>query len=48
MNIKNNDLDVMLKNADPLISGILNNALSEKEIDIKDAVMLFSARVTDL
>jgi len=48
MNIENKNLDVMLKNADPLISEILDNALSEKEIDIKDAVMLFSARGTDL
>ena len=48
MNIENQNLDVLLKNADPIISGILNNALSEKEIDIKDAVMLFSARGTDL
>ena len=48
MNIENKNLDVILKNADPLISGILNNALSEKEIDIKDSVMLFSARGTDL
>ena len=46
--MENKNLDVMLKNADPLISGILNNALSEKEIDIKDSVMLFSARGTDL
>ena len=37
-----------LKHADPIIAGILNDALSEKEIDIKDSVMLFSAKGIEL
>ena len=47
MTLENIDFDSKLKHADPVIAGILNDALSEKEIDIKDSVMLFSARGTD-
>ena len=48
MTLENIDLDSKLKHADPIIAGILNNALSEKEIDIKDSVMLFSAKGIEL
>ena len=43
MTLETTNLDSKLKRADPIIAGILSNALSEKEIDIKDSVMLFSA-----
>jgi len=43
MTLETTNLDSKLKHADPIIAGILNDALSEKEIDIKDSVMLFSA-----
>ncbi len=33
-------LDILLKNADPLISETLNRALSDKEISEKEAVRL--------
>ena len=48
MTLETTNLDSKLKHADPIIAGILSDALSEKEIDIKDSVMLFSARGTDL
>jgi len=44
MTLQTTNFDSKLKHADPIIAGILNNALSEKEIDIKDSVMLFSAK----
>jgi len=43
MTLETTNLDSKLKHADPIIAGILNSALSEKEIDIKDSVRLFSA-----
>ena len=48
MTLETTNLDSKLKHADPIIAGILNSALSEKEIDIKDSVMLFSAKGTEL
>jgi len=48
MTLQTTNLDSKLKQADPIIAGILNNALSEKEIDIKDSVMLLSAKGIDL
>jgi len=44
MTLETTNLDSKLKQIDPIIAGILNNALSEKEIDIKDSVMIFSAK----
>lgn len=43
MTIKTTNLDSFLKNADPLISSILDRALSEKEISSKEAERLFYA-----
>ena len=48
MTLETTNFDSELKHTDPIIAGILSDALSEKEIDIKDSVMLFSARGTDL
>lgn len=39
--------DSLLKNADPLIAEVLDHALSEKEISIKEAVRLFDAKGLD-
>ena len=43
MNANMSQLDSLLKNADPLISSTLDRALSEKEIDAKEAERLFYA-----
>jgi len=48
MTLQTTNLDSKLKHADPIIAGILNNALSEKEIDIKASVMLFCAKGIEL
>lgn len=40
-------LDSFLKNADPEIASILDRALSEKEITVKEAVRLYEARGID-
>lgn len=40
-------IDSLLKNADPLIADSLNNALSEKEISIKEATYLYDAKGID-
>ena len=48
MTLQTTNLDSKLKQIDPIIAGILNDALSEKEIDIKDSVMLFSAKGIEL
>jgi len=37
------NIDALFKNADPIVSQILNNALSEKEISIEDGLELFNA-----
>lgn len=39
--------DSLLKNADPLIAEVLEHALSEKEISVKEAVRLFDAKGLD-
>jgi len=48
MTLETTNLDSKLKHADPNIAGILYDALSEKEIDIKDSVKLFSAKGIEL
>ncbi len=42
------NLDVIFKNIDPVISTILNKALSHKEISVKDAVELFDTKSTEM
>ena len=37
------NIDSLFKNADPIVSEILNNALSEKEISADDGLVLFNA-----
>ena len=41
------NIDSLLKNADPLVADSLNNALSEKEISIKEAMHLYDAKGLD-
>lgn len=41
-------LDALLRDSDPLISGALDRALSEKEVTVKEAVALYGAKGTDL
>ncbi len=41
------NIDSLFKNADPIVSEILNNALSEKEISAEDGVALFNAKGID-
>jgi FO synthase subunit 2 len=41
------NIDLLFKNADPIISEILNNALSEKEISAKDGLELFNVKGVD-
>lgn len=41
------NIDSLLKNADPLVADSLNNALSEKEISIKEAMHLYGATGID-
>ncbi|AFS82425.1 5-amino-6-(D-ribitylamino)uracil--L-tyrosine 4-hydroxyphenyl transferase CofH [Candidatus Nitrosopumilus sediminis] len=41
------NIDSLLKNTDPIVSDILNNALSEKEISADDGLVLFNAKGTD-
>ena len=48
MTLETTNLDSKLKQADPVIAGILNNALSEKEIDIKDSVCYFPQKELNL
>ena len=48
MTLETTNFDSKLKQIDPIIAGILNDALSEKEIDIKDSVMLFAAKRIEL
>ena len=38
------NIDSLLKNADPIVSDILNNALSEKEISTDDGLVLFNTK----
>lgn len=41
-------LETLFKNADPLISNILDRVISEKEVSKKEAIRLFDAKETDL
>ena len=41
------NIDSLFKNADPIVSDILNNALSEKEISADDGLVLFNAKGID-
>ena len=41
------NIDSLFKNADPIISEILNNALSEKEISAKEGVELYKTKGVD-
>ncbi|BDQ31285.1 7,8-didemethyl-8-hydroxy-5-deazariboflavin synthase subunit CofH [Nitrosopumilus zosterae] len=41
------NIDALLKNADPLISEILNNALSDKEISAQDGLELYKSTGVD-
>ena len=41
------NIDSLFKNADPIVSDILNNALSEKEISADDGLVLFNAKGMD-
>jgi len=41
------NIDSLFKKADPVISEILNNSLSEKEISTKDGLELFNAKGID-
>jgi FO synthase subunit 2 len=41
------NIDSLFKNADPVVSDILNNALSEKEISAHDGLILLNAKGTE-
>ncbi|MCG3779225.1 MAG: FO synthase subunit 2 [Nitrosopumilus sp.] len=41
------NIDSLFRNADPIVSEILNNALSEKEISAKDAVTIYKTKGID-
>ena len=41
------NIDSLFKNADPIVSEILNNSLDEKEISAKDALMLYKTKGID-
>ncbi len=41
------NIDSLFRNADPIVSEILNNSLSEKEISAKDAVTLYKTKGID-
>ena len=38
------NIDSLFRNADPILAGILNNALSEKEISVEEGLELFKAQ----
>jgi len=40
-------IDSLFKNADPIVSKILNNALSDKEISVEDALILYNTTGID-
>lgn len=42
-----NSIDSLLKNADPVIAGILDRALEEKEITVDEGITLYKARDLD-
>ncbi len=41
------NIDLLFKNADPIVSKILNNALSDKEISVEDALILYNTTGMD-
>ena len=41
------NIDSLFKNADPIVSEILNNSLDEKEISAKDALILYKTKGID-
>ena len=41
------NIDSLFKNADPIVSKILNNALSDKEISVEDALILYTTTGID-
>jgi len=41
------NIDSLFKNSDPIVSGILNNALSDKEISVEDALSLYTTTGID-
>ena len=41
------NLDSLFKNSDPIISEILNNALSDKEISVKEGIELYNVDGAD-
>ena len=41
------NIDALFKNSDPIIAGILNNALSDKEISVKEGVELYNVSDVD-
>ena len=41
------NIDSLFKNADPIVSEILNNSLSEKEISSDDALILYKTKGID-
>ena len=41
------NIDSLFKNADPIVSKILNNALSDKEISVEDALILYNTTGMD-
>ena len=41
------NIDALFRNADPVISEILNNALSEKEISAKEGLELYKTKGID-
>ena len=41
------NIDSLFRNADPIVSEILNNALSEKEISAKDGLILYKTKGID-
>ena len=38
------NIDSLFRNADPIVSEILNNALSEKEVSAKDGLILYKTK----
>ena len=47
MNLENKDIDGILRYADPVISAILNKAISGKDISAREALVLFDAKGID-
>ena len=47
MNLENEDVDGILKYADPVIAAILNKSISGKDISAREALVLFDAKGID-